>query len=175
MTQSGAGVGVYRKYFPAWCKAVFAYPHGWEATPAGADIPDVCLEHLQNLAEMFRYYVPALQPNGLDSIRNYAQQIKDALVADTSLPEQLRIHAHEVILHLLWCADHYDIVGDFILADAVERLAATIVRVAANSSEENRTNVWSRFANTFVWPFAVNLMAAIPSQALAQLALGSGG
>lgn len=173
MAAAGSDVSVYRKYFPEWCSAVFAFPKGWDAAP-WADITGAKLEHLQNLAEMLRYYVPAVEPDGLAKLRTYADDIRAALRADTSIPEPLRIHAHEVIQHLLWCVDQYDLVGDFILADAVERLAAMIVHVGANSSEETRNTVWSWFANNIVWPFGVSMMAAIPSQALAQLALGPG-
>lgn len=171
MAGAGADVSVYRRNFPEWCKAVFAFSHGWDTQPA-VDIPDGTLDHLQNLAEMMRYYVPVLQPNGLDSIRDYAQRVKDTLAQDASIPQQLHIHAHEVIEHLLWCVDRYNLVGDFVLSEALERLAATVVRVAANSNEENRGGWRSFFSMTFVWPFMVNMIAAIPSGALAQLALG---
>ena len=132
------------------------------------------MDHLETLAETLRYYVPVLEADGLESVRAYAQQVKDALEEDTTIPQQLRIHAHEVIGHLLWCVDTYDLVGDFILAEAVERLAATIVRVAANSSPENRSKVWGPVAQNIYWPFVLNLVSAIPAQALAILALGPG-
>jgi hypothetical protein len=103
MSGAGADVSVYRRIFPEWCMAVFCYSHGWDVQPPSADIPDGILDHLQNLAGAMRLYVPVLQPNGLDSIRDYAQRVKDALQEDTSIPRQLRIHAHEVIEHLLWC------------------------------------------------------------------------
>lgn len=109
---------------------MFAYPHGWQAAPV-EEINRERLEHLQNLAEMLRYYVPVVQNTGLETVKAYAEGVKAALEDDDSIPQQLRIHAHEVIQHLLWCVDHYNVAGDFILAEAVERLAATIVRVAA--------------------------------------------
>ena len=175
MGDAGADVSVYRRYFPEWVKAVFAYPHGWGVAAASVELnASGILDHLQNLAEAMRLYVPVLQPTGLESIRDYAQQVKDALQEDTSIPQQLRIHAHEVIEHLLWCVDRYNLVGDFILSEALERLAATVVRVASNSDEEHRGTWRTFFTTTFVWPFTVNMIAAIPSQALALLALGPG-
>jgi len=74
-----------------------------------------------------------------------------------------------VIEHLNWCIDNYSAVGDFDLSAAVEHLAATVIRVASTSRARER---WTFFLNNFVWPFSVNVVAAIPGNALAQLALG---
>ncbi|EPQ73151.1 hypothetical protein MMMB2_3923 [Mycobacterium marinum MB2] len=71
---------------------------------------------------------------------------------------------------MLWCIDNYEIVGDFDLGEAVERLAATVVRVASASDQENLPK-WHVVINGFVWPFAINVLAAIPSAGLTQLAL----
>ncbi|BBX39805.1 hypothetical protein MSIM_12560 [Mycobacterium simiae] len=168
MNAAKADVSVYRRYFPHWCRAVFVFPHGWEAQVT-EDLPDGILDHLQNLAEMLRYYVPTVTPDGLAALGNYVATVKAALEDDGSIPDPLRIHVLEVIEHLSWCVEKYDDVGDFLLAEAVERLAATVIRAAAGSADKGK---WRTVMDTFIWPFTVNVMAAIPGQALTMLALG---
>jgi hypothetical protein len=61
-----------------------------------------------------------------------------------------------------------------ILSEALERLAATVVRVASNSDEKHRGTWRSLFTTAFLWPFTVNMIAATPAQALDLLGLGPG-
>lgn len=173
MAAAGRNVGVYRRYLPQWTSMVFSFPRGWQAARSG-DLDRGQLEHLENLADALRDFVPTLEEGGLDRIRDYADEVSATLIADNSLPQELRLHSLEVVEHLKWCANQYDVVGDFDLQEALERLAATVVRVAANSDEENRNKVWGPVMSNWVWPFVTNMVAAIPSQALTMLALGPG-
>jgi hypothetical protein len=101
----------------------------------------------------------------------HAADIAELVGEDESLDPLLKLHIKQVIAHLNWCADNYDAVGDFDLQEAVERLASSIIRAAANSTMKDRGKA---AMSTFIWPFTVNVIAAIPGNALAQLALGSG-
>jgi hypothetical protein len=169
--QAGRSVRVYRQQYPTWCAMVFAYPNGWR--PQGsATLDRTALDHLEGLADRLRDFVPTVNSGGLDQLRDYAASIGELLTEDDSIDDFFKLHARQVIAHLVWCLDNYDAVGDFDLQEAVERLTATIVGAAARSQRKDR---WATAASTFVWPFAVNVLAAIPGNALAQLALGSGG
>jgi len=169
MAAAGRNVNVFRRYFPAWNRLVFAYPAGWQPT-GSATMDSTALEHLENLAGRLNDFVPVLNPNSLDDIRGYADGIRDLLDEDDSLDDLLKLHVKQVIAHLNWCIDNYGAVGEFDLQEAVERLLAATVRATAQSSRKER---WIATAwNEVVWPFGVHMIAAIPATALAQLALG---
>lgn len=174
LAAAGRNVGVYRRYTPRWWAIVFAYPSGWSGAGTAAMDAGV-LEHLETLADLLQNYVPAVRDGGLDEVTQYADLVAETLVADDSIPESLRLHAMEVVGHLRWCVDHYSIAGDFELQDALERLAATVLRVTLHSSEENRSRMWGPVMSNWVWPFVTNIVAAIPASALAMVALHSGG
>ena len=172
LTEAAASrnVSVYRQYFPSWASAVFAYPTGWSRGNSG-QIDRRSLEHLENLSEFLRSYVPELAPTGEAQLREYVKNVRNTLESDTTVPADLRIHLRTVIAHVLHCLDQYEVYGAFELQRAVEHLASSVLRTASNSEDIGK---WDTAVKGFVWPFAINVMAAIPSQALAQFALGSG-
>jgi hypothetical protein len=168
MGVAGRNVTVFQRYYPAWCRAVFSYPGGWKG-PGSGSLDRGALEHLETLADMMVMFVPTVAPDGIEEIKTYAEGIRGLLDEDDSIDELLKLHIRQVIAHLIWCADNYSAVGDFDLREAVERLAASIIRATVASSRKDR---WSEWINAWVWPFAINVVAAIPGNALAQLALG---
>lgn len=172
---AGRDVGIYRRYYVQWWDVVFAWESsGWKATGSGR-IDDTLLEPLQLLADMLRVYKPGIKPGGLEALRKYAGKVQEIVNEDDSVPPDMRIHVREVVSHVLRCIDEYEKEGDFSLQDAVERLVATVVRAAANSSEENR-RMWGPAMSNIVWPWIVGFTASLPSSALsAVLALTAGG
>lgn len=161
---------LFERYYPTWVKTVFAHPHGW-ATNGSGRMDKIALEHLEHLADSLEDFVPTIREGGLDDLRDYADEITSLLDEDDTIDQLLRLHIGQVVAHLNWCIDNYERVGDFDLQEAVERLASAIVRAAANSSRKDR---WAAAADKWVWPFVMNVVSAIPSTALAQLALGGG-
>ena len=128
------------------------------------------LNTLEMLAERLEDVVPTLDADGLDLINQYIESVSAVLTEDASLPATLRAHVNDVIAHVRWCVDNYATVGDFSLQDALERLAGAVVRGAANSTDKSK---WKNVVNNIVWPFAVNMMAAIPAAELAALVASS--
>jgi hypothetical protein len=173
MSMAGTKVDIFSRYFLAWTDAVFAYPTGW-TKPGSGEISTVALEHLENLGEFMRNFVPVLEPDGVAKLNEYLTLVSQTLDEDTTLDPLLRQHAKLVVYHLAECLLHYEVVGDFQVQEAVDRLGATLVRVAANSSEENRTTLWRPVMTNFVYPFVVNTISAIPGAVLTMLALGPG-
>jgi hypothetical protein len=168
MYAAGRNTAVFRRHYKSWGDLVFAYPNGWKQNGTAA-MNQTALDHLENLADRLDDFVPTVRPGGLDEVREYANGIRELLDDDDSINELLKLHVKQVVAHLIWCTDNYDAVGDFDLQEAVERLASAVLRAYAASSNKEK---WSDAAKTWVWPFVVNVISAIPSSALAQLALG---
>lgn len=164
----GRNMRVARQALPTWYQIVFAYDGGWQGQ-GSANINQTSLDTLEMLAERLEDVVPTLQADGIDRINGYIDSVSDVLSADSSLPAPLRAHINDVIAHVRWCTDNYATAGDFSLQDALERLAGAVVRGAANSTDKNK---WKTVVNNIVWPFAVNMMAAIPAAELAALVAG---
>lgn len=167
LRQRGRNVSVYDSHLSSWYGAVFAYPNGW-VDRGTARISAGALLHLETLADRLDDYVPAVTDGGLEQIRSYLDNVVSVLATDESLPEALKIHVNDVISHVRWCIDNYQIVGDFSLQEAIERLSGSIIRAAANSDDKAR---WKTVVEQFVWPFTVSVIAAIPQAGLVQLAL----
>ena len=173
MSAAGRDFPVYRRHIPDWYNAIFCFPKGWTTQGTG-HIRPVLIDHLETLSSLLGHYVPTVKENGLDQIRAHADSVRSLLVSDDEIPEELRLHAAEVINHLLWCVDNYSIVGDFRLQDALERLNATLLRVVSTTTQEKREKMWGPVMTNFIWPFTTNIVAAIPSQVLTMWALGTG-
>jgi hypothetical protein len=165
LESQGRNMRVAREALPGWYQVVFAYPGGWSGQ-GSATIAPQSIDTLEMLAERLEDVVPALEDDGIDRINEYIDSVVKVLTADTSLPVDLRIHVNDVIAHVRWCIENYETVGDFSLQDALERLAGAVVRGAANSSDKGR---WKTVVNNIVWPFAVNMMAALPASQLVAL------
>ena len=164
----GRVMRVQRATLPSWHQTVFAYSGGWNGNGT-ALIDKTSLNTLEAFAERLIDVVPEVEVDGLDKIGGYLDSVREVLVADASLPTDLRSHINDVITHVQWCVDNYATVGDFSLQDALERLSGAIVRGAANSSDRSK---WQNVMSTFVWPFAVNMIAALPSAGLVALVAG---
>lgn len=165
LESQGRNMRVAREAVPTWYQVVFGFQGGW-TSQGTAMIDTQLIDKLEMLAERLEDVVPVVLDDGLDQIIAYIDSVVGVLIADTSLPDELRNHISEVITHVRWCVENYAAVGDFSLRDALERLSGAIVRGAANSAEPSK---WRTTMDTFVWPFAVNLMAALPSAGLVAL------
>lgn len=169
LESQGRNTRVFRQWMPAWHRIVFAYDRGWVPVGSG-QVDQQAIDHLETLAERLQDVVPTLQEGGIAQILEYTNGIAQTVAEDESLPVQLRSHINDVIAHVRWCAENYDIVGDFSLDDAIERLNGAVVRGAANSSHPGR---WTKIMNTFVYPFVVNAVAALPAAGLQIAAVAS--
>ncbi|ORW27790.1 hypothetical protein AWC19_02730 [Mycobacterium palustre] len=169
MESQGRNMRVAREALPTWYQIVFAFGNGWQGQGT-ANIDQTSLNTLEMLAERLEDVVPALEADGIARINGYVESVADVLAGDSSIPAPLRAHINDVIAHVRWCTDNYATVGDFSLQDALERLAGAVVRGAANSTDKSK---WKNVVNNIVWPFAVNMMAAIPAAELVALVTGT--
>lgn len=161
----GRNMRVVRETIPSWYQVVFAFNRGWDGQNT-ATIDQQILNTLEMLAERLEDVVPEVEDGGLAAITEYLDGVCAVLEGDTSIPLDLRAHINEVIGHVRACVDNYSEVGDFSLQDALERLAGAVVRGAANSSNPSK---WKTFVTNFVWPFGVNMLAALPQAGLVAL------
>lgn len=161
----GRNMRVVRETIPSWYQIVFVYRSGWEGQNT-ARIDQQSLNTLEMLAERLEDVVPEVEDGGLAAITEYLDSVCTILEDDSSIPLDLRGHINEVIGHVRTCVDNYSEVGDFSLQDALERLAGAVVRGAANSATPSK---WKTFVTNFVWPFGVNMVAALPQAGLVAL------
>lgn len=160
---------VYRRYFKKWATLTLRHPHDWQKQESNKHVDSTALDHLLNLSDWFRGFVPSVATDGLDSLRGFVESAQTVITEDDSLDPALKRHVQRVIDHLTWCIEEYARVGDFELREAVDRLIAAMVTTAARSKHQGQ---WRDVLNTFVYPFTVNVAAAIPAHGVVQLALG---
>ncbi|KDE96922.1 hypothetical protein Y900_004385 [Mycolicibacterium aromaticivorans JS19b1 = JCM 16368] len=168
LESQGRNMRVAREAVPTWYQVVFSFSGGWQGQGT-ATIDQTSLNTLEMLAERLEDVVPTLEADGIDRINGYIESVAETLKSDPSIPAPLRAHINDVIAHVRWCTQNYATVGDFSLQDALERLAGAVVRGAANSTDKSK---WKSAVNNIVWPFAVNMMAALPAAELVALVTG---
>lgn len=171
LESQGRNTRVPREALPSWYQVVFAFPSGWSGGGT-ATINQEAINTLEMLAERLQDVVPTVEPGGIEQVIGYVDAVRDVLVEDASLPAQLRSHINDVIEHVRWCAENYSIVGDFSLQDALERLSGAIMRGAFSSTDKSK---WQKVAETWVWPFVVNMAAALPSAGLVAIGTAAAG
>lgn len=175
MDTAGIRTDLFRKHFDKWVSLTFHHPHEWQGGAGSQHIDDTPLEGLDHLGDRLKTLVPTLQAGGLDDVRAYADAARRLLDDDDTINPDFRAHTLQVIAHLRSCIDNYEAVGDFDLSEAVDRLYASMLKTARTSTSESHRGDWKTWFETVIVPFTVNVAAAIPSQWVAQLALGSGG
>lgn len=149
---------LYRRHFDRWVELTLRIPQAWQPA-AKRHIDDRALENLDHLADRLGDLVQKIEPGGLDTVRDYVSSVRELLDSDHSVQDfSLRQHLLQVIAHVNWCLDNFKAVGEFNLQEAIERLAAAMIRVTAHSKQKDR---WRDVLNNVVWPFATNAAASI--------------
>lgn len=175
MDDAGIKTSIYRRYFNRWASLTLHHPNDWRTNTTASHEDDSALENLEHLADRLGDLVEKLQPGGLDTVRAYTDGVSALLDQDESIQDaSLRRHLRQVIAHVNWCVENFDAVGEFNLQEALERLAAAMIRVAANSDQKPR---WRDKMDTVVWPFVTGTAASIaasPATLAITAALGGG-
>lgn len=169
MAAQGKNVAVYQAAFVQWTQVVFAFPRGWGEANSGR-IDGTTLQHLETLAGRLEDYLPTTTDDGLERTRTLVDQVRNAIISDDSLPQDLKVHLHQMADQLGWCLDHYEITGDFELKNAIDRLFITI-GVTAQVSKEG--GMWAKFVNTFVYPFITSTSAQLTGRSILMLTTGT--
>lgn len=150
-----------------WTKWVMAYPHDWLQQPRTdyANLNDIdALDALDMIAQLLESHVPTI---GIEQRESYSEsiiQILQALSEDDSLPKDLKQHVYMLVSNARRCIEEYDLVGDFALQAAMERLASAVATAAHQS---NKPAAWQAFKDKFFWPVAGSLVVGVPQIAIA--------
>jgi hypothetical protein len=175
MDGAGHKTHFYRRYYDHWVTLTLHHPHEWQRGAGSQHIDNSALENLELLADRLDSLVPVIQDGGLDQLRAYAQEANDIIDADGDVPPMLKMHVKQVITHVFWCINNFDAVGEFDLQDAIQRLLGAMMTAAKTADMSGpMKDRWKTWLNGLVFPFSVNVMSAVPAQALVQLMLGAG-
>lgn len=156
MSERGSDVSVYRNTVPVWTQIVFAYDSGWKnASPA---IDEVALAHLRTLAERLTFVVAPLDQERIGEARQMVIDATKLLSSDRSIPEDLRRHVEDVLLHAADCLARHEAVGDVRVRAAVDRLLAGLGEIAVQSDEQSK---WTSLVNAFGGWFKIGTNKAI--------------
>lgn len=107
--------------------------------------------------------VPASTPEHRDTVRSIVQEARALLREDDSLPERMRLHILQLLLHVEDVLDRYEVMGDSALEDAVERLFGAL-RVAESRSED--PSKWRAFWDRWIVPAGVAILGGSPGTVL---------
>ncbi|MEO2130955.1 MAG: hypothetical protein ABGX78_06920 [Microbacterium sp.] len=107
----------------------------------------------------------SLSEEDRDKLREMVAATRTTLRGDSSLPNDLAMHIATLLLHVEEVLDKYDIVGDFAVEEAVERLLGALR--FAETATESKPNVWSKFYSDWLQPVTTAMLGSSPSTALA--------
>ena len=160
LEHSGRSVGAFRRRYDSWVHAVFAYPKGWDAAYPPFDHGD--MDVLETLADTLDHVLTKADPEKVARIPELLGQIIEWLPG-SGLPDDLKAHVYTVVSHCRQCVEEYDILGDFALQAAVDRLITVVNRAAEASASQSagkeEPGWWTNFKSSFVYPFAVGVSA----------------
>ncbi|ALE91835.1 hypothetical protein AOC05_05025 [Arthrobacter alpinus] len=157
----------YARGITKWTKWVLAFPHNWLAaqnegyeTVKDSD----ALDMLDLLAQHLDFMMPQVTEIERASYLETIELLLAAITADDTLPREMKQHLYMLIAHARQCIEEHELMGDFALKSAVERLAAA----AAQAAEKTQNpKAWEVFKNRFVWPVTTNILGAVPTTMLA--------
>lgn len=150
-------------------KWVMAYPHDWLLAPKDGypNLDDQgTLDYLDSIATLLENYVRTFSDAERDGFADILNGVVKSLAEDDSLPVDLRRHLHLLISEARRCVEEYEIVGDFALQAAMERLSAAVSTATKVTKHPGK---WSSFMDKYVWPSAVGITVGS-----AQLAITAG-
>ncbi|WP_447947913.1 hypothetical protein [Microbacterium maritypicum] len=169
--QAGSNVTPFREALPIWRAEVFHYidPNDGRFANYGEsnNFGTGVLGLLGWAAERIASTTPETSEAVRSGIREMVQEARNTLVEDTSLPERLRVHVTRVLRHVEEALDNYDITGEFLLEDALERLLGVLGIVENASKEPSR---WQKFREAFTPGFAAELASSGSMQGMAAIA-----
>lgn len=166
--ETGQDATMWRDALDRWTLGIFLFPHGWE-NPQSASLQESDLLLLQSLGDVMQVYVPVLAPGSFEKIRGFVQRIR--LLADESqLDANLKRHLLNVLTHIDWCLDNFELVGEFELEKAWVQLAATVHLVEECAGEADKSK-WLGVVKDWLHPFTVGSLAGMAGNVLTEVAV----
>lgn len=169
----GNDVRAFRDALPAWTAGVLSHlSERGEVRSDGLPVQTGDLGVLRWAAKLLEADTPSLDESQREEVRNMVNEARGVLRADETLPEAMRLHIVTLLLHVESVLDNFQVMGDFALEDAVERLLGAM-RFAENASS-SEPNVWQKFYGDWLQPVATAMLGGAPGTALAITALLGG-
>lgn len=151
MGRAGKRVSAYQKQFPVWVKTVFNYGGNWASTES--PISDFALDILDNLIEAMEPFVPVLDVDRFEDLKQYLKVVQEELQEDESLASGVKRGAQVLVENILTLVDSYKVVGDLELEQALKSLLGSLALVTVQSSKKQR---WRDIISDFFIPYSVN-------------------
>ena len=168
MEQSGDSVESERAFFREWCKAVLAYPNGWDERSSGVN--NEAFTTLGLFRNSVRRFVPDLKTNVIEELKTLLAEEPDLTPPPGVYPVELYDYFTRVRFHLKKCIDDYSVTSTFDLKKAAEDYRAAVFMMSNGKFVTNPAD-WSRHAvKTFSATAAKQFGSAIYNEAENQLA-----
>lgn len=148
---SAANVAPFVDALPVWRSEVYHYidadngRFGNYAASGNLSKGDIGV--LSWAAERISVTAPESTPESREAVADLVKAARRLLIEDTTLPQKMRLHVTRLLRHVEEALDNFDITGDFILADAVERLIGAIQLVEVTSEAPSK---WTDFKSQFL-------------------------
>lgn len=169
--EANSNVTPFREALPIWRGEVFHYIEtksgkfvNYQAT---GNLGVGVLGVLSWAAERIANTTPETSEDARNGIREMVQEVRNTLVEDASLPERLRVHVTRVLRHVEEALDNYEITGEFLLEEALERLLGVLGIVEKASKDPS---MWQKFRESFTPGFASELASSGTMQGMAAIA-----
>ena len=158
MKTAGVNISKWEAPLDRWTKGLFLYPNGW-TSPQGQSLSASDLEMLSMLGDLFEFQIPRLKKDGATEIQDFIGEIEETL-KENDVNEHLRRHFVNLISHIRWCLDNFELVGEFELEKALQQLASTVsLQVFEDERSGAKSSAFRVFINDWVNPFTVGAMA----------------
>ncbi|MDN3443392.1 hypothetical protein [Microbacterium sp. APC 3901] len=168
----GHDVLAFEEAIPAWTSSIITYMVEGQIRKPGGMPTSGDLGVLRWAASLLDADTPSLSESQRGDIREMVNAARGVLRDDGTLPESLRLHIMTLLLHVESVLDNFEVMGDFALEDAVERLLGAM-RFAENVST-SEPNAWQKFYRDWVQPVATAILGGSPNTALALTTLLGG-
>jgi hypothetical protein len=156
--KTGADVSAFRSSLPAWKRQLHEDTSDRFSTHDNGLHRSLDSGHIGVLkwaASKLSDSSPVIDENRRQSVVELVDHVRQTVVSDTSLPDELRLHLVNLLQQVANAVEHWEITGDFTLADALDRLFGAM-RVAETMS--SNAKAWSDLWDDWGKPIAVGLI-----------------
>jgi hypothetical protein len=164
--KAGEEVSAFRSALPAWKQQLSEDSSEHFTTQLGSSSRSVSsgdIGVLKWAASKLSASSPTMDEETRKSITKLIDHVRKVVVKDGSLPDDLRLHLVNLLQQVASAVEHWEITGDFVLSDALDRLFGAM-RIAETMS--NEPSAWSDAWNDWAKPIAVGMIVNIAPVAL---------
>lgn len=143
MEEQGDDVSAEQRYFSAWTKVVYSYPHGWGNL--GHQVDDEAFHSLGVFRNSCKRFLPEIGSGILEEIMELLENEPSMTPPPGSYPVELYDYFTRVREHLKYCVENLTGASVFDLQAAAEHYRAAVFMMA-NGSFVTNPGDWGRYA-----------------------------